>query len=152
MDMRKDISTDHIGAPREAPCKHGTKSFYYHFATKAGQLPVCYVVWKHKWWDTQIIGDQKESNAQGLLMSEAPETESVSPKDTAWYLQASSSIHHCPLHHSTYSNWNTLEAIQLFNTFEKESDVKESFLNVIEILLKANITDISYLEGQMGKK
>jgi hypothetical protein len=44
------------------------------------------------------------------------------------------SINHCPLHHSnTYSYWISLEAIKL-NSFEKESDAKESDRNINETI------------------
>jgi hypothetical protein len=86
-------------------------------------------------------------------MSEAPESGNDSPsKDTASAVQASSSILHCPLHHNEFSYWNSLEAIKLFNAYETESDAKEAVQNQIEILAKANNTDISYLDVIEGKE
>jgi hypothetical protein len=49
-------------------------------------------------------------------------------------VQASSIHQSLPLHHSnTYSYWISLEAIKL-NSFEKESDAKESDRNINETI------------------
>jgi hypothetical protein len=88
-------------------------------------------------------------------LSEAPESGNETPsKDTALHVpvQASSSILYCPLHHNEFSYWNSPEDIKLFNAYETENNAKEAVQNQIEILAKANDTDISYLDMIDGKE
>ena len=87
---------------------------------------------------------RKLSETFGLRTSEAPVPENESPTGSILMVQPPSFVHHCP------SYWDSPEAMKLFNTLDDEENARQSVSRQIEILMKGNKTEESYLDVIYG--
>ena len=169
MDLKSNVPKDHLGIFRETLRKHGCKVSYYYYATESGHLPFnTEAKWHENISDAKELLDKvltrahsnsatislsngleqtkkrKLSETFGLQTSEAPVPENESPNGTILMVQPSSFIHHRP------SYWDSPEVMKLSNTLDDEENARQSVSRQIEILMKGNKTEDSYLDVIYG--
>ena len=175
LDLRSSVPKDHIGIFREKHRFHGGSSYtWFFYATDKGQCPdKTEKKWHETINDANDLLNKvitrneaiETKNTTKVILNLHPFTppskkrkiltpvrlrtsETLAPENKSPNgLSCSSVVHHCPSTTTapTFSYWDSPEARKLFRV-EEDEDTQQSIRLQIEVLMKANASDTSYLE------